>query len=54
MIMMRNFFYVTMKDEYDEDEKIALISFVSKNNIWIIDSDCSHLMTSNKSKFGKL
>ena len=32
---------------------MALISHVSKNDTWIIDSGCSHHMTIDKSKFEK-
>ena len=46
--------YVAMKDEYDEDEEIALVSCVNKNDRWIIDSGCSHYMTGDKSKFSTL
>ena len=45
--------YIAMKDESDDDEedKMALISHVSKNDTWIIDSGCSHHMTGDKIKF---
>ena len=45
--------YIAMKDDSDSDEegKMALISHVSKNDTWIIDSGCSHHMTSDKNKF---
>ena len=44
--------YITIKDEYDEEEeKMALISHVSKNDTWIIDSGCSHHMTGDRTKF---
>ena len=46
--------YVAMKDDSKEDEKIALISYVSKGDIWIIDSGFSHHMTCDKSKFETL
>ena len=39
-----------MKDESDEDEAIALMTCVNKNDRWIIDSGCSHHMTGDKSK----
>ena len=39
-----------MKDNSDEDT-IALISYVNKDDKWIIDSGCSHHMTSDKNKF---
>ena len=32
--------YVSMKDESDKDEKIELISYVNKNDKWIIDTGC--------------
>ena len=40
-----------MKHYYDEDEVIALVSYVNKNDRWIIDSMCLHHMTGDKSKF---
>ena len=43
--------YVTMKDELDEDEATALVTYMNKNDKWIIDSGCSHHMTRDKSKF---
>lgn len=43
-----------MKDESDEDEKTALISYVNKNDKWIIDNGCSHDMTGDKNKFETL
>ena len=43
--------YVAIKDEFDEDEAIELVSCVIKNERWIIDSGYSHRMTGDKSKF---
>ena len=45
--------YISIKGESDNDneDEMALISHVSKNDIWIIDSGCSHHMTSDKEKF---
>ena len=44
--------YIAMKDESsDEEDKMALISHVSKNDTWIIDSGCSHHMTGDKTIF---
>ena len=43
--------YIVVKDEFDNDEKMALISHVSKNDTWIIDSGCSNHMTGDKTKF---
>jgi hypothetical protein len=40
-----------MKDESDEDEATTLVTCVNKNDKWIIESGCSHHMTTNKSKF---
>ena len=40
-----------MKDESDEDEAIALVTCVNKNDRWIADSGFSHHMTGDKSKF---
>lgn len=40
-----------MKDEFDEDEATKLVSYVTKSDKWIINSGCSHHMTSDKSKF---
>ena len=37
-----------MKDESDEDEAIALMTYVNKNDKWIIDSGCSYDMTRDK------
>ena len=44
--------YIAIKDESDDEgDKIALISHVSKNDTWIIDSGCSHHMIGDKIKF---
>ena len=43
-----------MKDDSDEDEKIALISHVSNNDRLKFDSGFSHHMTGDTSKFKKL
>ena len=41
--------FIVVKDESDgEEDKMALISHISKNDTWIIDSGCSHHMTSDK------
>ena len=42
--------YVAMKDDSNEDTT-ALISYVNKDDKWIIDSGCSHHMTGDKNKF---
>ena len=35
--------YIVVKDvSDDEEDKMALISHVRKNDTWIIDSGCSH------------
>ena len=40
---------IAIKDELeDENDKMALISRVSKNDTWIIDNGCSHHMTGDK------
>ena len=49
--------YVVVKEDPNEEryeEGKALISHVSKNDTWIIDSRCSHHMTGDISKFDKL
>ena len=43
--------YVAIKEEFDEDEATALVTYVNKNDIWIINSGCSHHMIGDKSKF---
>ena len=46
--------YIVVKNEFDSDEeedKMALISHVRKNDTWIIDSGCSHHMTRDETKF---
>ena len=43
-----------MKDDSDEDEKNALISYASKGDRWIIDNGCSYHMTSDKHNFETL
>ena len=43
--------YIAIKDEFDNDEEedeMALISHVRKNDTCIIDSGCSHHITSDK------
>ena len=41
--------YIVVKDESnDEEDKMTLISHVSKNDTWIIDSGCSHHLTEDK------
>ena len=39
--------YVAMKDDYNEDTT-TMILYVNKGDKWIIDSGCSHHMTSDK------
>ena len=44
--------YIAIKGESDDEEdETALISHVSKNDTWIIDSGCSHHMTRDRTKF---
>ena len=44
--------YIIVKDESDDEgDKMTLISHVSKNDTWIIDSGYLHHMTGNKKKF---
>ena len=40
-----------MKDESDEDEATTLVTYVKKNDRWIINSGWPHHMTRDKSKF---
>ena len=40
-----------MKVESDEDDATTLVTYVNKNDKWIIDSGCFHHMTIDKSKF---
>ena len=45
-------FYIVVKDESnDENDKMTLISHISKNDTYIIGSGCSHNMIGEKSKF---
>ena len=39
-----------MKDDSNKDT-ISLISYVKKDDKWIIDNGCSHHMIDDKSKF---
>ena len=45
--------YIAVKDDSDNDEenKMALISDVSKNDKWIVDNGFSHHMTGDKINF---
>ena len=43
--------YVAMKEKFAEDEATTLVTCVNKNDRWIIDSECSHHMNGEKSKF---
>ena len=43
--------YVAMKDQFDEEDPITLVTCMNKNDRWIIDSGCSHHMIGDKSKF---
>ena len=44
--------YIVVKDESDDEEdKMALISHVRKNDTWTIDIGCSHHMTGDNTKF---
>lgn len=48
--------YIAIKDESnkEENENMALISHVSKNNTWFIDTIFSHHMTGDKTNFEHL
>ena len=47
--------YIVIKDESDdENDKMALISHITKNDTWIIDSGYSYQMNGNKSMFENL
>ena len=43
--------YIVVKDEFDDEDKMARIYHVRKNDTWIIDSDCSYHMTGDKIKY---
>ena len=44
--------HIVVKDEFDDEgDKMLLISHVSKNDTWIIDSGCSHHMIGDKTNF---
>ena len=43
--------YIFVNDESDDGDKMALISYVRKNDTWIIDSGCSHHMTRDRTQF---
>ena len=44
--------YIVVKDDSDDErDKMKLISHVSKNDTWIIDSGCSNHITGDKTKF---
>ena len=47
--------YIFVKDESDDEkDKMKLVSHMSKNDTWIIDSGCSHHMTGDRSQFENL
>ena len=47
--------YIVVKDESDDEgDKMALISHVSRNDLWIIDSGCYHHINCDKTKFEHL
>lgn len=48
--------YITIKDESDDEdnENMTPICDVRNNDTWIIDSGCSHYMTSDKTNFEHL
>lgn len=50
MIMMMKW-CMSQWDEFDKDWETAIMSYVSKNNRWIIDSGWSHHITGDKGKF---
>ena len=48
------YIYIKYESNDEDNEKMVLISHVSKKDTWIIDSECSHHMTSDKTKFEHL
>lgn len=46
--------YDFIKNNYDEDEKTILTSYVIKGDRWISDSSFSHHIIGDKSKFETL
>ena len=43
--------YIVVKYKFDDEgDMMSLISHISRNDTWIIDSGCSHHMTRNRKK----
>ena len=50
LLLRMNLIMIVKNNDSEEDDEMAIISHISKNDTWIIDSGCSHHMTDDKEK----